>query len=344
MNFCILRTKKLSTFGGIAGSGKHTFREIDTPNADVSKTHSNRTWGAQTSAALCKSVRNLLPEKRRKDSVLCIEYLITASPEWFEEATTAIQNEYFRLARQWLEQRHGKTNIICLNMQLDEKSPHMVAYVVPLTADGRLAAKEFLGGRDKLRKMQSEFARMAGKPVGLERGVEGSKAKHKTVKAFYAELNKDPTLKPPKPLAPSLFDRVTGKAKEAEEAHEEEMQRYVNQVEQARNVALVGKQARDQQARAIAKMRKRLDELEGEHEKAEELRNENKTLRTRVRELETKLEEVIHWLMMLILALLGVNVDLRKQAEAAHDEAAELRARMRRPVSQLIRLGKNGKD
>ncbi|WCB44917.1 hypothetical protein PH192_24725 (plasmid) [Escherichia coli] len=29
-----------------------------------------------------QAIKDCLPEKRRSDAVLCIEYLITASPEW----------------------------------------------------------------------------------------------------------------------------------------------------------------------------------------------------------------------------------------------------------------------
>ena len=73
MNYCILRIKKLSSFGSIAGSVKHTFREIATPNADASRTHLNWTSGAQTSAKVCAAIMATLPAKRRKDAVLCIE-------------------------------------------------------------------------------------------------------------------------------------------------------------------------------------------------------------------------------------------------------------------------------
>ncbi|WP_250696867.1 plasmid recombination protein [Escherichia coli] len=30
-------------------------------------------------------LRELLPEKRRKDAVLCVEYVMTASPEWWDK-------------------------------------------------------------------------------------------------------------------------------------------------------------------------------------------------------------------------------------------------------------------
>ena len=64
----------------------------------------------------------------------------------------------------------------------------MIAYVVPLV-DRKLNAKKFLGGREKLSKMQTDFADNVGKSVGLVRGLEGSKAEHQTIKKYYANVN-----------------------------------------------------------------------------------------------------------------------------------------------------------
>jgi hypothetical protein len=122
MNYCILRAVKLTSFGSIAGSAKHTFREIPTPNADASRTHLNRTFGAQNAAAVRAAIEARLPAKRRRDAVLAIEYLVTASPEWFRTTPVQQQNAYFAAAVRWLEARHGKANIVCVNVQLDETS------------------------------------------------------------------------------------------------------------------------------------------------------------------------------------------------------------------------------
>lgn len=84
MGYAILRTKKLKTMAAVVGSAKHTFRQIPTPNADPAATGRNRTVGAKSAEAVTAAVSRLLPEKRRKDAVLCIEYLITASPEDFK--------------------------------------------------------------------------------------------------------------------------------------------------------------------------------------------------------------------------------------------------------------------
>ncbi|WP_171496447.1 plasmid recombination protein, partial [Acinetobacter sp. TUM15372] len=71
----------------------------------------------------------------------------------------------------------------------DETTPHLVAYVVPIDLEGKLNAREFLGGRSKLSKMQTDFDNEV-KHLGLERGLEGSKAEHTTIKDFYAEIQK----------------------------------------------------------------------------------------------------------------------------------------------------------
>ena len=52
---------------------------------------------------------------------------------------------------------------------------------------GRLNAKKWLGGRSKMSKMQTDFAKDL-KKMGLERGVEGSKAEHTTIKQYYSDL------------------------------------------------------------------------------------------------------------------------------------------------------------
>jgi hypothetical protein len=75
-------------------------------------------------------------------------------------------------------------------MQLDGTSPHLVAYAVPLTKDDWLSAKDFLGGRKVLSQMQTEFAELVAKPVGLQRGAMSSKAAHTTGKQYAAALQK----------------------------------------------------------------------------------------------------------------------------------------------------------
>lgn len=344
MNYCILRAEKLTSFGSIAGSAMHTFREIPTPNADASRTHLNKTFGAQDAAAVRAAIQARLPAKRRKDAVLAIEYLVTASPEWFRTAPTKQQNAYFGAAVRWLEARHGKANVVCVNMQLDETSPHLVAYVVPLTADGRLSAKDFLGGRKVLSEMQTDFAEKIGRPVGLQRGVEGSKAIHTTAKQYAAALQKAPALAAPAPPAPTIADRVTGRAKQMEAEHAEAQAEHVALVEQARNVVEVSRHARAQQAAALEQLRQDVEEAKQHEAEAARLREENRLLRRELQEQRTYFQRQIADLKAALakavdqvkdlLAKVGLITRQRDQAEV---EADELRAILYPPAEPRSR-------
>lgn len=332
--YCILRAEKLTSFGSIIGSAKHTFREIPTPNADASRTYLNKTFGAQDAAAVRAAIEARLPAKRRKDAVLAIEYLVTASPEWFRTAPTKQQNAYFGAAVRWLEARHGKANIVCVNMQLDETSPHLVAYVVPLTKDGRLSAKDFLGGRKVLSEMQTDFAEKIGRPVGLQRGVEGSKATHTTAKQYAAALQKNPTLAAPTPPAPTIADRITGRAKQMEEEHAAAQAEHLALVEQARNVAEVSRHSRARQAAALEQLRQEAEEAKRHEAEAARLREENRLLKRELQEQRTYFQQQIAGLKETLakaadqvkgfLQKIGLLTSERDRAEAEAEELREI--------------------
>jgi hypothetical protein len=134
-------------------------------------------------------VRDRLPEKRRKDAVLAIEYLITASPEAMQ-GMGGKSAAYFNDALKWLQERHGRANVVYAGVHRDESTPHMYAYVVPLDeATGRLNARRWLGGSKALSEMQTDFAATVGAHHGLERGIKGSRAKHERVKRHYGLVN-----------------------------------------------------------------------------------------------------------------------------------------------------------
>ena len=208
MAFAILRAEKLKTMGNIGGSLAHNYRSIETPNADPLKTPNN-FHSLSNAEAVKNAISERLPEKRRSDAVLCIEYMITASPEW-EGWNDERQQEYFKQAKEWLEQLHGKQNVVATSIHRDETTPHLVAYVVPLDQDtGRLNAKKFLGGKAKLAEMQSNFAEHV-KTLGLDRGIEGSKAKHTRIKEYYTQVNQPtPQVKTVDRPKPALFETST---------------------------------------------------------------------------------------------------------------------------------------
>ena len=187
MAFAILRTSKLKTWGNIGGSLAHNFREIETLNADADRTKLNE-HSINSTQEIKNAINERLPEKRRSDAVLCIEHLITGSPDWTGWGTKK-EAEFFEKSREWLETKYGAENVISWTIHRDETTPHMIVYVVPVDHEtGRLNAKKWLGGKKLLSEMQTDFAAEV-KSLGLERGVENSKAKHQTIGQFYSEIN-----------------------------------------------------------------------------------------------------------------------------------------------------------
>ena len=186
MNYAILRTAKLKTMGNIGGSLAHNYRTIETPNADPNLTPKNH-HSVATPEAVKQAIKYRLPEKRRADAVLCIEYLITASPEW-EGWGKSQEVEFFKRSSQWLMDKHGAENVAGVSIHRDINTPQLVAYVVPIDQRGKLNCKDFLGGRVKLNQMQTDFANTVT-DLGLTRGKEGSKTKHTSIKEYYHDIN-----------------------------------------------------------------------------------------------------------------------------------------------------------
>lgn len=345
MNFAIIRTAKLKSFGAVIGSARHTFREIPTPNADKERTHLNKTEGAQSSLALARAVKAKLPEKRRKDAVICIEYLITASPEWWKKTPASRQNGFLQASIDWLKTRHGAENVVCLNVQLDETSPHLVAYVVPLTKDGRLSARDFLGGPAKMTAMQTEFAKVVGSRFGLQRGLQGSKAIHTTASQFNAALQKKPILATPKPPIPTIADRITGKAKAQQQKYEVDWKRHVGRVEQLWNVAMVGRHSRARQAEAIERLRKEAEEGKQHEFEVSRLRKEKARLERIIREQQTYFQQQIADLKSAlskaaeqVKKLFAKVALLTLQRDQAESRANELQNRLRPSEHRAIRF------
>ena len=194
-NYAILRTKKLKTIQDVAGSGSHTFRLRDTPNADPARLNLNQAGAFNA--------------RVRKDSVRAIEFILTASPEWFEKATQDQFNKWQEVNIKWLKEKYGEANLASAVLHMDESSPHIHAHVVPITKDGRLSAKDLIGGdRKNLSKLQTDYAKSMAQ-FGLVRGEEKSVAKYQDIKTYYQAVNesKQGNLKLPKIEKPPLFGR-----------------------------------------------------------------------------------------------------------------------------------------
>lgn len=210
-NFAILRIQKIKSLGGLAGRARHNLRQIETPNADPNRKNIVRGPGtaAEVTAAWRTATEGLTV---RKNAVYAVEYLLTASPEFFKTASAAKRVEWAKKSLKFIEDKHGAENVLSAVLHLDETTPHWQILVVPLDTAPRtdkktkkleafrgLNARAFFGGAEMMSKLQDDYhAQVAG--LGLERGLKGSKAKHQSVKNFYRLLNQvsKPVPKPSK--------------------------------------------------------------------------------------------------------------------------------------------------
>ena len=262
--------------GSVAASMQHCYRERNTHNADQERTPDNQHLVAKSTDEAMGKLRALLPEKRRKDAVLTVEYVMTASPDWFEKATPEQEKAFFQQSLQWLADKYGADRIVTASIHRDESTPHLSAFVVPLTQDKRLSAKEFIGSRDKMRADQTTYAACVAN-LGLERGIEGSKATHQTIQQHYAAVQRGVVPKAtvsPKSVEPRVLEKATffdkargrGDLVESPEMIAERLTKAINAgfagiVAQASTAAQEGRKAKEAQDTANS-LRKRLEALQ----------------------------------------------------------------------------------
>jgi hypothetical protein len=266
MAYAIMRAKKLANMGSVAASMQHCYRERETHNADQERTPDNQHLGAKSTDEAMGKLRALLPEKRRKDAVLAVEYVMTASPEWFDKATPEQEKEFFQRSLQWLADKYGADRIVTASIHRDEATPHLSAFVVPLTQDKRLSAKEFIGSRDKMRADQSSYAGCVA-DLGLERGIEGSKATHQTIQQHYAAIQQgvkthasiSTKALEPRVLSKGLFTKVVETPEQVAERLADSVNKGFADTVAAASTALQERRRAKEMQDTVNDLRKRLD-------------------------------------------------------------------------------------
>jgi len=200
--YAILRVEKLKTLANVRGANSHNTRLEDTPNADPSK--DNMYWGAKDPAQRIQEIWKANNIRVRKNAVAANEYMIGASPEFWHDKSKSDIKKWAKDVKDFLQEKHGD-GLIQLAVHLDETSPHIQAIVTPIYENEKgqmkLSAKHFFDNprgnkvpqsAKKLENLQTEFAEYIQKRGwDLERGIKGSKAKHKEIKKYYGELESE---------------------------------------------------------------------------------------------------------------------------------------------------------
>ena len=188
MPYAILRFQKRKA-GGIAACERHNERRKEAyrsnPDIDMERSKNNYHLVPPPRYTYKKEINRMVAEagcKVRKDSVLMVETLITASPEFMNSLPPEEQREYFTMALDFLAERVGRQNILSAVVHMDEKTPHMHLCFVPITPDNRLSAKAFLGNQKSLSQWQTDYhERMSSRWNELERGQSSMETKRKHI-------------------------------------------------------------------------------------------------------------------------------------------------------------------
>jgi hypothetical protein len=180
--------------GAITLSGRHNDRTQPVPNADPERTHLNRIlYGPdRPTRDLVTEVINEHGGKPRKDSVEAIEFLCKASPEFFSEKDPQKFQEkvdaFVEQAMKFLQDERSGGKLVKAVLHLDEHTPHIHAYKVPIDPKGNLNNKHYMRDREQMERNQDLYYEYM-KPLGLERGERRSRATHERIEDFYKSID-----------------------------------------------------------------------------------------------------------------------------------------------------------
>lgn len=187
--------------GSVSSIERHNERKNENysnEEIDPSRTHLNYSLIQRDNESYYRSVMKLVNARDnpsgkalRKDAVVLCEFVITSSNEFFENLPAEEQRRFFEEANQYLQDFFGKEKCIYSVVHNDEHTPHMHFGFVPLTAENKLCGKEIIN-RSVLFRLQSEMPKfLQEKGFKIERGEAGSKAVHKSVKQYKADMEKE---------------------------------------------------------------------------------------------------------------------------------------------------------
>ena len=202
MGYCFLSLQKVKTLGQLKSKFNHNHRVADVENADPMLKHLNKNLiqcqlmdgtKADYAAAWNERIDNLDYYKNHKvyaNAVKAMEIVMTFSREDNIDIDAWQKKNIAWLEKTFNVAGDGRSNIMDVTYHADEPgNVHLHAIVIPIDENGHLNASRFTNGSRVMSEMQSSYARDM-EEFGLERGLKGSKAKHKDIRKFYAELNR----------------------------------------------------------------------------------------------------------------------------------------------------------
>lgn len=130
MSYAIMRFAKRRR-GSINSMEAHNERKKEqyksNPDIDIAKSAANYHLVQSQHRYYAEIMSRVEAAKYRvqKDSVLMIEALITASPEFMAARSSAEQHEYFERALAFIQNEICEGNVFAATVHMDERNPHM---------------------------------------------------------------------------------------------------------------------------------------------------------------------------------------------------------------------------
>lgn len=210
MNNNILRTAKVKTRKQLTDSAEHNLRLREQANIDSKRSHLNQVLLNTLDIDLTKSTSlnekltafySGLGVKEKKDNVLMMEFIVSASPDFFEKKSKKEVESWAKHQVDFMKNEF-KDQVKFAVLHLDEKTPHlhfMVSTEHKTVKKYKNQKGEFHKETVSLnaRRYNREFLRVLhdrhaiwNEKFKLKRGVKGSMRKHRTLKEFYSLVDK----------------------------------------------------------------------------------------------------------------------------------------------------------
>ena len=215
MGYAVLHLEKAK--GADGAMSTHIERTVHPKNADRTRTHLNRELVQfpegvknRTEAIAHRIETAGIRRKVGTNQVKAIRVLLTGSKKDMKQMEADGRLDGWCSDNlKWLRETYGELNLVSAVLHMDEKTPHIHATVVPIvTGERRKARQEERNGKKKYRKKNPQDVRLCADDVmarhklkhyqdtyaqamskyGLQRGVDGSLARHVSTSQYYKEL------------------------------------------------------------------------------------------------------------------------------------------------------------
>ena len=292
MGYAVLHMEKTS--GTDSAMSAHIERTIKPKNADESRTHLNRELikfpdGVEnrTQAIQHRLDTAGLTRKIGNNQVRAIRILLTGTHEDMERITNEGRlDEWCNDILKYLADTFDKENIVSAVLHMDERTPHIHATLVPIVKGERKRKKKEEQVKKRYRKKPTDTARLCADDImtraklksyqdsyaqsmsgyGLQRGIDGSEARHITTRQYYRDLVQQT----------EQLQTDIGQLQDRKEATQEELKRAKKEVqtEKLKGAATT----------AVTNIAESVGSLFGSN-KVKTLERENRDLQKRVSEL-----------------------------------------------------------